>query len=152
MNYLLDFIESTYNLLINSWGLTVALAGFIAQKFFVPQILEYREILKRARYDLTYYANVFPVEHDNSIFNMSELDDAHKELRVVASKIRSYRDNILFYKIISKIKLVPSYEDTEIAATNLIGWSNDIYETDPRNHARQDRRKKIATALSMRNY
>ncbi|NMB56908.1 hypothetical protein GYA19_03160 [Candidatus Beckwithbacteria bacterium] len=153
MSYLIDFIISTYHFLIQSWGLTFALIGFILQKFFVPQILEYREIIKRARYDLIYYANIFPIkDKTGTIVNTNELDDIRKKLRDMASKIKAYRNNIPCYKAIAYTGLVPKFDNTEIIATNFMIWSNDIYEIDSKISARQELRKKIADALGMKYY
>jgi hypothetical protein len=153
MNYLIEFFKSAYNFLINSWGLTLALVGFVAQKFFVPQILNYRTILERCRYDVIYYANVFPLPDNRGKFvNKKEIDEAHKELRIIAARVRAHRGDIPCYKLVALAGLIPTFENTEIIATNLIGWSNDMYETRPEEQARQQRRENIAMALGMKHY
>jgi len=148
----IDFLKYTINFFINSWGLTLALVGYVLQKFFVPQILDYRKVLKRARYDVIYYANIMPiVSSDGNILNKEELDSASKELRVIASKIISYRDDIHQYDLIAKItKLMPRFNDSEVIATGFIGWSNEIF--DSKSSGRYKRRKQIADALGMKHF
>jgi hypothetical protein len=152
MENFINFLTASYDFLVKSWGLTIALIGFVSQKFFIPQILEFRSILKRARYDVIYYANVAPFKNKSGTFiNESELNDAHKELRVISSKIRACREDIPCYKLVSLTRIVPSFENTEIAAVNFIGWSNDIFEINPEAQSRQRRRKAIGKALGMKH-
>ncbi len=142
MNEFANFISSSYELLFNSWGLLAAVVVFVLQQFFVPQILDFREILKRARYDVIYYANIFPiVDKKGQIVNSNDLEDAHKELRVIASRLRAHRDDIPLYKASALIGLIPQYEKTELMATEFIGWSNEMYETRSDAQERQKRRK-----------
>lgn len=136
------------------WGILLACVAYILQKFFIPQILEFKEILKRARYDVIYYANVFPFqsEKDKKILNKKDLENASKELRVVSAKIRSTRDNIPMYSLISKLRMVPNWSDTEEIAIGFIGWSNEMFSIEAGQSGRQQFRKKIAKAFGMKEY
>lgn len=136
------------------WGLLLAVITYILQKFFVPQILEFKEILKRARYDVLYYANVFPFqsEKNKNILNEKDLNAASKELRVISAKIRSSRDNIPLYPLISMLGIVPKWSATEEIAIGFVGWSNEMFSIEPGQSGRQIFRKKIAKAFGMKEY
>lgn len=71
----------------SSWAIPTALIVYIGQKFIVPQVLELREIVKRARYAVIYYANVFPVNEKDLLINQKKFEDTAKELRVISARL-----------------------------------------------------------------
>lgn len=134
------------------WAVTFGLIVSITKKFFVPQILDLRDIVKRARYDVTYYGNIFPLSEADLINRKNEFEDTSKELRVLSARLRSSRDNIPLYGLIEKTKLVPKWQAVEEAAVSFIGWSNEVYTIEPGQSGRQIFRKQIAKSLGMKSY
>lgn len=145
----MNVVSNIGHLLIRS-SIPVGVVIYAAQKFIVPQILEYRELIKRARYDVIYFANVYPIRDTmtGEIINSGALDDASKEFRVISSRLRAHRDNLIFYGMWSAMGLLPLWKTVETVAVNFIGWSNEVYENGP-NSGRQIFRKNIAKALGM---
>lgn len=135
----------------SSWAIPLTFSAYILQKFFVPQILDFRKTLERARYDIIYYGNVFPIVVKGEILNMEELTATSKELRVMSAKLRSTRDSIPLYKFIAKLNIIPEWNISEDVAFGFMGWSNEIMSVNDK-IGRHDYREKIAKALNMKSY
>jgi len=134
-----------------SWAIPTALLVYIGQKFIVPQVLELREVIKRARYAVIYYANVFPINQIDLDSRQLTFDETSKELRVISARLRASRDNIPYYSLVEKTGLVPTWKNVEEAAIAFIGWSNEIYSLEPGKSGRQAFRKRIAKLLDMKS-
>lgn len=148
-----ELLNSVWQFLSSSsWAIPTALLVYIGQKFIVPQVLELREIVKRARYAVIYYANVFPINKMDLHTRQLTFDDTSKELRVISARLRSSRDNIPYYSLVEKSGLVIEWKKLEEAAIAFIGWSNEIYSLESGKSGRQEFRKRVAKALGMKSY
>lgn len=127
----------------------VFVVGLIIDKVFITPIQKQRELRGQVAYALSYYANVYQVEHKGkSLFTAKELNEKQAELRRLACDLRASRYVLPFYTLIAKLNLVIPIVSLRTATTSLIGWSNYLGDTqDP--GARSDFRKKIAQALDI---
>ena len=77
-----------------------------------------------------------------------ELDEAHKHLRGLASKLRVCREKIPLYGFFALIRWVPKNAALLKASSELTGWSNGVYDEKL---SKLNRRKIIADCLELKD-
>ena len=117
--------------------------GQIVLKFFIEPLQQYKEVKGEVAHALHFYANGGSVMSPRE-----ELDEAHKHLRGLASKLRVCREKIPLYGFFAFIRWVPKKAALLKASTELTGWSNQVYAKKP---SKLNRRKIIADCLKIKD-
>lgn len=138
-----------------SLWILLPMLSFLLSQFYYPPILKLRELIGEISTALTYYANVFPLgeNEEGTEINLDAIKEAQAEIRSLGARLRGARDSIPFYSVSAFFGFIPKWDDTEKAATNLIGWSSYVYEKAPEgSRGRHHFRKNIAEALGIPHY
>lgn len=126
-------------------GVAVFIAGQALLKFVLEPIHRQRKIIGEVAFVSLMYANV--QTHENLEFELVELtepNEAAKELRRLAGELKSTLWTIPFYSFWSALKLTPERENIQKASSSLVGWSNSVHGGNPRPH-----KEKLQEALDL---
>lgn len=124
-------------------GAVLALIVFVITqsilKFVIEPIQEQRKLIGEIANAFVAYADV-PVDlspkefYDEKAEGMAaqreRVAETRQELRKLSGRLRATLWAIPFYKLLSRVKLIPKVADIDKASDGLIGWSNTLVRTD----------------------
>ena len=114
-------------------ALLAVLVFVFTQSFLKPAlepIQEQKKLMGEVAHALLFYANVFYVGRGElkNEHRREELEEARKVLQGLAGRLRTSLWTVPFYDTLARLGLVPKKEDVLEASTQLVGWSNSLYD------------------------
>lgn len=95
--------------------------------FIIRPIYNYKKTVKEIAYSLSFYANVYA---NPSVSEKREKDRISNILRKLGATIGSSSQGILFHKLFSILRILPSVVSIRNAESALIGLSNALYHPE----------------------
>lgn len=125
-------------------GIIIYVVGRSVEKFVLEPLQDYRKTVANISDTLIYYANIYS---NANVANKEAKEEASKALRKLASELSAKTHQVVFYKIIAKIKWIPTYKNSMDAVGTLIGFSNSIWHSNFEEI--EGRRKKVEKLLNI---
>jgi len=125
-------------------GVTVFVIGQLLVKFIIDPIKELKQVIGEIQFSLTFHAQAIYTPVGDEVGE----DVAQKEIRKLASSLRSKVEMIPCYRFFSKIlgDFLPPKNSIIDASVQLIGLSNSLHQWD-RSKKNSGRVKKIQELL-----
>lgn len=126
-------------------GVIIYVIGRTIEKFVLEPLQEYRKTRANINDILIFYANIYSNTDDSLKVDKEE---ASKALRKLSADLFVKTQQIPFYNFFVKINVISSYKNSLDAASELMGFSNSLWQTDF--NQIENRRKKIETLLHIK--
>jgi hypothetical protein len=124
----------------------VFVAGQYILKFVLEPIQEQRKLRGEVGRALVFYANREAIGVELGTFTKEQIHEASGDLRDLAARLQASLLTVPYYDTLARLRRVLPRKDVRAAATELIGWSNEVLTKRSDTH---NRRKVIAQMLDI---